>query len=303
MKNDLRLAALRRFAIAITALNILGHTVLGFEQSIAQLVASVLTAYTMELLLETAESWSLGRRPRYLGGGPRRFVDFLLAPHITGCAVSMLLYANARIGPVVFGAAVAIASKFLFRAPVDGAMRHHLNPSNFGITATLVVFPWVAISPPYHFTEYLRGAADWILPAIIILSGSFLNAKFTKKIPLILGWVGGFAAQALLRGIFTDTATISALLPMTGVAFILFTFYMVTDPATTPTAPRAQVFFGASVALAYGLLVAYHVVFGFFFALTAVTAVRGALLWIESFARRSAPAGLPAGVAVGGTES
>ena len=31
--KDLRLAALRRFAIAITILNVLGHTVLGFEQA------------------------------------------------------------------------------------------------------------------------------------------------------------------------------------------------------------------------------------------------------------------------------
>ena len=303
MTKDLRLPALRRFAMAITALNILGHTLFGFEQSIAQLVASVLTAYAMELLLETVESWSLHRTPRYAGGGIRRLTDFLLAPHITGCAVSMLLYANARILPIVFGAAMAIASKFLFRAPVNGGTRHYLNPSNFGITMTLVLFPWVAISPPYHFTEYLRGPADWILPAVIIVSGSFLNAKFTRKIPLILGWVGGFIVQALLRGTFTETATIAALLPMSGVAFILFTFYMVTDPATTPVAPRAQAIFGAAVALTYGFLVFNHVVFGFFFALTAVTAGRGALLWIEALAQRSAPvdAGLP--VPATGTES
>ena len=293
MNKDLRLPALRRFALAITVLNILGQTVLGFEQSLAQLVASVLTAYTVEVLLETLESWSLRRKPRYLGGGFRGTVDFLLAPHITGCAVSMLLYANNRILPVMFGATVAIASKFLFRAPINGGMRHHLNPSNFGITVTLLLFPWVAITPPYHFTEHIRGVVDWIVPAIIICTGTLLNAKFTKKIPLILGWVGGFIAQALLRGAFTETATISPLLAMTGVAFLLFTFYMVTDPATTPTAPRAQVIFGASVALAYGVLVVNHVVFGFFFALTAVTAVRGAMLWIESWAKRSAPAEVP----------
>ncbi|HBL25338.1 MAG TPA: enediyne biosynthesis protein UnbU, partial [Acidobacteria bacterium] len=33
VKKDLRLTALRRFAIAITTLNVLGHTVLGFEQA------------------------------------------------------------------------------------------------------------------------------------------------------------------------------------------------------------------------------------------------------------------------------
>jgi Na+-translocating ferredoxin:NAD+ oxidoreductase RnfD subunit len=166
-----------------------------------------------------------------------------------------------------------------------------------------VLFPWLAISPPYHFTEHLTGIADWILPAIIITSGTFLNAKFTKKIPLIVGWVGGFIVQAVLRGAFTDTATISPLLAMTGVAFILFTFYMVTDPATTPTAPRAQFIFGASVALVYGALVVNHVVFGFFFALTAVTFARGAMLWVEALARRTAPRPVSMPIPVGGTEA
>src|SRR5258706_15744408 len=93
-KKDMRLAALRRFAIAITALNVLGHTVLGFEQSLATPVIAVLVAYATEVLLELAESWRLGRRPRFLGGGAPRVVDFLLSAPITGLAASMLLYAN-----------------------------------------------------------------------------------------------------------------------------------------------------------------------------------------------------------------
>ena len=36
-------------------------------------------------------------------------------------------------------------------------------------------------------------------------------------------------------------------MPMSGVAFILYTFYMVTDPPTTPGTTRNQIFFGASV--------------------------------------------------------
>ena len=35
---------------------------------------------------------------------------------------------------------------------------------------------------------------------------------------------------------------------MTGMAFLLFTFYMVTDPATTPRAPLPQFAFGVAVA-------------------------------------------------------
>lgn len=294
MERDLRLPALRRFAVAITVLNLLGYTVLGFEQAWVHLVAGVLTAYAAEWLFETLGAWSQGRAPRYRGHGLRGVVDFLLSPHITGCAVSMLLYPGGRVMPIVFGTLVAIASKTLFRAPVyssatNGGTRHFLNPSNFGITATLVVFPWVAISPPYHFTEHVWGWVDWLLPALIVISGSFLNTKFTKRMPLVAGWLLGFVAQAIVRTTLSGTSTLSALLPMTGVAFILFTFYMVTDPATTPDAPRAQFVFGASVAIAYGVLVSWHIVFGLFFALTFVTATRGLLLLLESFARRGAP--------------
>jgi hypothetical protein len=76
---------------------------------------------------------------------------------------------------------------------------------------------------------------------------------------------------------------------MTGVAFILFTFYMVTDPATTPSTTRGQVLFGASVAAAYGALLALHVVFDLFFALTLVCAGRGVAMWVAHLvAQRSA---------------
>lgn len=67
---------------------------------------------------------------------------------------------------------------------------------------------------------------------------------------------------------------------------------MVSDPATTPEGPRAQVLVGAAVAIAYSALMTLHVVFGLFFALTLVTAGRGALIALAAFAKRrpAAPA-------------
>src|SRR5262249_42589802 len=78
--GEQRLGGLRRFAVAITVLNILGHTVLGFEQSWAQPLIAVATAYATELLIETMEAWLHGRRPRF-AHGPRGLVDFLLSAH------------------------------------------------------------------------------------------------------------------------------------------------------------------------------------------------------------------------------
>ena len=100
--------------------------------------------------------------------------------------------------------------------------------------------------------------------------------------------------NAAVRSLVLETPITAALLPMTGVAFLLFTFYMVTDPATTPSETRSQVVFGASVALAYSLLMMLHVVFGLFFALSVVCVVRGILLTARAWAGERAEAPAPA---------
>jgi Na+-translocating ferredoxin:NAD+ oxidoreductase RnfD subunit len=280
-----RLGGLRRFAVAITVLNILGHAFFGFEQSFAQPVVALVSAYSVELLLELIDA-RCNRRPlRFLGGGPRKFVDFLLSAHITGLACAMLLYANERLGPVIFASVVAICSKCLLRAPAERGTRHFFNPSNFGITVTLVTFSWVSIAPPYQFTENMTGAGDWILPAVIVCTGTFLNARFTRRLPLIAAWLGGFVAQAAARSLLFGTAFGAGLIPMTGVAFILYTFYMVTDPATTPSGRRDQIVFGLSIAAVYGMLMVAHIVFGLFFALTIVCTVRGLCMYARRWVR------------------
>ena len=288
-KPDLRLAALRRFATAITLLNVAGHTVLGFEQSWLTPVVGVLTAYATEILLELLESWRLGRRPRFLGKGTTA-IDFLLSAHISGLAVSMLLFPNGRPQAIAFAAVVAIASKYLVRVKVNGGTRHVFNPSNLGITATLLLFPWVGMVQPYMFTEKLSGGWDWFLPALIVCTGSFLNGRFTKKLPLVAGWVGGFVVQAVVRHFLFGNLLLASLNPMTGVAFLLFTFYMVTDPATTPVTRRGQLAFGASVAAVYGLFMATHVVFGIFYSLSLVCLGRGVLLHVRELMAQRAQA-------------
>jgi hypothetical protein len=90
------------------------------------------------------------------------------------------------------------------------------------------------------------------------------------------------------------TPLIAALNPMMGVAFLLFSFYMVTDPATTPFDKKSQVLFGVSVAVVYGLLVCMHVVFGLFFALTAVSGLRGLAQYLGSRSRSAYPTTVPA---------
>jgi enediyne biosynthesis protein E5 len=291
-KVDLRLGALRRFAFAITVFNILGHTVLGFEQAWAHPLIALATGYSTELILEMIDAWSHGRKLRFewrLGS----LVDFLLPAHISSLAVSMLLYPNQRFTPIAFATVVAIGSKYFFRVSYDGRSRHFFNPSNLGITVTLLSFHWVAIAPPYMFTENLRTWGDVALPALLVCTGSFLNIRLTKRWPLIAAWLVSFALQAVLRSTLGHTPLLSALAPMTGLAFLLFTFYMVSDPSTTPTSKWGQVLFGAGVAATYGLLLTQHVVFTLFFALSIVCIVRGVSLYVAERLRRASAAAEP----------
>lgn len=293
--SEKRLGGLSRFAFAITVLNIAGHAFLGFEQSWITPLAALAATYVTEFVGETIESRVAGRRARYAGS----FVDvvkFFLPAHITGLAVGMLLYAAENVAAIAFAASLAVASKYLFRVAVSvnregqPVFRHVLNPSNFGITVTLLLFPTVGIAPPYQFTENTSGIVDWILPLIIIGSGSYLNIKATGRIPLILAWVSAFAVQALIRAAVNGTPLTAGLLPMTGFAFILFTFYMITDPATTPSKTKHQIGFAAAIAAFYALFMQLHIVFGLFYALTAVTVMRGAWLALAHWHKSRSPA-------------
>ncbi|MET9428707.1 enediyne biosynthesis protein UnbU [Streptomyces sp. NPDC003036] len=278
--DDPRSAALRRFGLSITVLTVVGHTVLGFEQAYLTPVVAVAAALLAEGVLGTIDAHARGVRPWYAAGSPGAVVDLLLPAYITGLACAMLLYANDRLMPTVLATVAGVASKYVVRVRVAGRARHVLNPSNTGIVLVLLLFPWVGIAPPYQFTEWTAAPADWVIPLVVLAAGTMLNAKLTGKMPLIAAWCGGFVAQAVLRWALSlgDLSLVSALLPMTGVAFVLFTNYMITDPGTTPWRPRHQAVFGAATAAVYGVLVHFHVVFGLFFALVIVCVLRACVL-------------------------
>ncbi|MCY2964261.1 MAG: enediyne biosynthesis protein UnbU, partial [Planctomycetota bacterium] len=87
---------------------------------------------------------------------------------------------------------------------------------------------------------------------------------------------------------------VATLVPMTSAAFILFTLYMIPDPATTPKSTWGQIAFGAGNAAVYGVLQVTHVVFGLFLALTITCAIRGVLIVVWQLVRK--PALVPASV-------
>jgi hypothetical protein len=211
---------------------------------------------------------------------------------------------------MMVGVTIAVGAKWILRAPVKGRLRHFMNPSNFGIAAILALYPWASIAPPYHFTERVVGPLDWIIPLGIIVGGTMINAKLTNRMWLILGWVGIFVVQAVVRGLLFGTSIPGALAVITSVAFVLFTNYMITDPGTSPSKPISQFAFGGGVAVAYAVITAAHIAYGIFFGTALVCGIRGAFLWGLHAVRKqrgqllapAAPAPVPTTVGSTGNE-
>jgi hypothetical protein len=120
----------------------------------------------------------------------------------------------------------------------------------------------------------------WALPGFVLATGLIVHGLFTGRLVLVVTWLIAFIIQGQLRSWYFGTSWIVPLTPMTSAAFMVFTLYMIPDPATTPVRPLPQALFGIAIAAVYGMLLVNHVVYGLFIALTVVCALRWAGLHV-----------------------
>lgn len=276
-KRDPRMG-LKTSATFATIFTVLGHAVFGFEQSWAQIFVCLASGYSCAFLFEWVDARANHRTPEFAGGGFGKVVNFLLAPHMTSITLSFLIYANQRLWIMALACAIAIGSKYVLRVPQNGRMRHFMNPSNFAIAVILYCFQWTGMLP-WGYTVNLHGGWDWIVPGIIVMLGVRLNIMFTGRVPTILAWLSSFVLFAGLRSWYLGYPFAGQLVVLTGIPMVLFTLYMITDPQTSPTRLRSQIYFGSGIALAYSLLLMAHVQYTMFYSVAAVCAVRGGWLW------------------------
>ena len=249
------------------------------------LVAGYLSAF----LFEWVDARSNGRAPDFVGGGPWKVVNFLLAPHMTSITMSFLIYVNGRLWIMALACAVAIGSKYVLRVRQNGRLRHFMNPSNFAIAVILYVFQWTGMLP-WGYTVDLHGFWDWAVPLVIVMLGIRLNILFTGRIPTILSWLTSFVLFAAIRSAYFGYPFAGQLVVLTGIPMVLFTLYMITDPQTSPAKLRSQIAFGSGIAFAYSVLLAMHVQYTMFYSVAAACIVRGSWLYLAD--RRETAASL-----------
>jgi Na+-transporting NADH:ubiquinone oxidoreductase subunit NqrB len=160
----------------------------------------------------------------------------LRSPLITGLSLSLLLRADE---PWLHAAAgvIAIGSKFLLR--VDG--KHIWNPAGFAIVALLVGTRDVWISPGQWGTEI------WFAALVSFFAIMVLQAA--RRSDVAVFFLLSHATLLLVRALWLGDPLAIPLHQLQSGSLLIFAFFMISDPRTTPDSRLGRFLFALSVAL------------------------------------------------------
>jgi len=165
---------------------------------------------------------------------------------ISGLSLCLLLRTNSWT-LALLTVVIAISSKFVVR--VRG--KHVFNPTNVGLVAAMALTGEVWASPGQW------GSAA-LLAFLIACAGMLVvyrAARADVTLAFLLSWAGMLAARAVWLG---DPGSIPLHQLQSG-ALLLFAFFMISDPKTTPDSRAGRVLFALLVAAG-----AYYVQFKLF---------------------------------------
>ena len=243
-------------ASVIITIHILGQTVLAFRVSVPQILAAILTCAIIEVALTFRTT--------------RSFV-WPASAMLTGSGVALILRVVgtpvndpwSTYGWYVFAgiAGFSLATKYLIK--YRGT--HVFNPSNIGLVLAFVVLGSTRIEPLDFWWAPLAGpmAAAYA----VILTGGLL---ITRRLHLLALAATFWVTLAIGVGLLADSGHCMvanwAFAPVCGFDFwrvivtspevMIFLFFMITDPKTTPGGQVGRVVFGFLVAIASTLLMA-----------------------------------------------
>jgi Na+-transporting NADH:ubiquinone oxidoreductase subunit NqrB len=159
----------------------------------------------------------------------------LRSPLITGLSLSLLLRADtAWLHPAA--GVIGIASKFIFR--VDG--KHIWNPAGFAIVVLLFTSNDVWISPGQW------GTAVWFATLLGFFAILVLHAA--RRSDMALFFLGCHAALLLARAAWLGDPLVIPLHQLQSGAILIFAFFMISDPRTSPDSRLGRFIFALSVA-------------------------------------------------------
>ena len=266
--EPVRAAGLRKFfslenrylaPMLITCILLVGQVGYGVLESWKHTLLAIGTSILCELVLG---KFLLGKYPN------------LASAYISGISVGILIR-SPFYWPFALCAAISITSKYVLR----WQNRHLWNPSNFGVSAMLFLYPAAAVSLSIQWGNFLTPMlVVWFLGALII--------SRLKRFHICLTYVISFIALSGIRSLVTGHPFLASVAPLTGPMYQLYVFFMITDPRTTVSTKRGQMFVAFLVAVVEMLLRLNEVIHAPYYSLFLVGPV--ALAWELNQKRRAA---------------
>jgi Na+-transporting NADH:ubiquinone oxidoreductase subunit NqrB len=170
-----------------------------------------------------------------LSGSPGPFVSTSRSALISGLSLCLLVRSSAP-GLACLAAVIAIASKFLIK--VRG--KHIFNPTDGAIVALLLVTKQVWVSPGQW------GTAAFF--AFLMACAGSLVVTRAARADVSLAFIACFGALVAARSFYLGEPLAIPLHRLESGAFLLFSFFMISDPKTTPDSRAARILFAGLVA-------------------------------------------------------
>jgi Na+-translocating ferredoxin:NAD+ oxidoreductase RnfD subunit len=243
-------------ASVIITIHVLGQVGLHFHVSVPQILAAILACWVIEVALTFRST--------------KMFV-WPASAMLTGSGVALILrvVGTPADQPWYTGdwwvfagvAAFSLATKYVIK--YRGS--HVFNPSNVGLVIAFIVLGSSRVEP----LDFWWGPLSvWLVIAyaVILIGGTLITRRL--KLLALAGtfWVAFAAAQGVLAASGHAMTANWAFAPVSGFDYwrvivtspevLIFLFFMITDPKTTPSGRVGRVVFGLLVAIASTLLMA-----------------------------------------------
>lgn len=154
---------------------------------------------------------------------------------ISGLSLCLLLRANDP-ALLMLASVITIASKFFLR----WKRKHIFNPTNFGIVAMVVLTGGVWVSPAQW------GSKLHFAFLMACLGGMVIHRAMRSDVSC--AFIACYAALLFGRAFWLGDPWAIPIKQMQSGALMLFTFFMISDPKTTPDARGGRILFGCLVA-------------------------------------------------------
>jgi Na+-transporting NADH:ubiquinone oxidoreductase subunit NqrB len=211
----------RLYQIAVLAsLLVYGMAWLDFEITAARAALLLVTVLATQALCDRLER----RAPN------------VMSALISGLSLCLLLRTN-RPELAVLAAVVTIAAKFVIRC----RGKHIFNPTNGGIVAMLLLTDQVWVSPGQW------GSVVFFAFLMACLGGIVVNRA--SRSDVTFAFIACYCAMVFGRSWYLGEPWTIPLHRLQSGALLLFTFFMISDPKTTPDSRTGRVLFAALVAL------------------------------------------------------